>query len=143
MGSYELQLANNVMLAFFIPGVVYLADAVGTQTETLVIRGLSIGIPLRRMVLREVITGLTIGLILALVFLPLALLRWQQLWLCVAVTLALFAACSTATVVAMVIPWIFYKSGRDPAFGSGPLGTVIQDLISILVYFLIAMSIVG
>jgi Mg/Co/Ni transporter MgtE len=36
VGAYEQQLQANVMLAFFIPGIVYLADAVGTQTEALV-----------------------------------------------------------------------------------------------------------
>jgi magnesium transporter len=40
LSSYEEQLAGRVILAFFVPGIVYLADAVGTQTETLIIRGL-------------------------------------------------------------------------------------------------------
>ena len=52
VGMFESQLASNVMLAFFIPAVVYLADAVGTQTETLIIRGLSIGIPLKQIARR-------------------------------------------------------------------------------------------
>jgi membrane protease YdiL (CAAX protease family) len=38
VGSFEGQLERNVILAFFIPGIVYMADAVGTQTETLVVR---------------------------------------------------------------------------------------------------------
>ncbi len=143
VGAFESQLASNVTLAFFIPGIVYLADAVGTQTETLVIRGLSIGIPLRRMVAREILTGIVIGAALSLIFLPLSILRWGQTRVCLSVALSLFAACSTATLVAMAMPWFFRRLGRDPAFGSGPLGTVIQDLISILVYFLIAKSIVG
>jgi magnesium transporter len=143
VGAFESQLARNVTLAFFIPGIVYLADAVGTQTETLVIRGLSVGIPLRRMVTREIVTGIVIGLALSLIFLPLSILRWGQPRVCLSVALALFAACSTATIVAMAMPWFFHRLGRDPAFGSGPLGTVIQDLLSILVYFLIASSMVG
>ena len=39
VGWFEAQLRDKIMLAFFIPGIVYLADAVGTQTETVVIRG--------------------------------------------------------------------------------------------------------
>ena len=35
------------------------------------------------------------------------------------------------------------RCGADPAFGSGPLATVIQDLLSILIYFLIAIAIIG
>src|SRR5690606_8534416 len=38
--SFEQSLNRQILLAIFLPGVVYLADAVGTQTETLVIRGL-------------------------------------------------------------------------------------------------------
>jgi Mg/Co/Ni transporter MgtE len=42
VGWFEVQLQAQVMLAFFLPGIAYLADAVGTQTETLVVRGLSV-----------------------------------------------------------------------------------------------------
>jgi magnesium transporter len=42
----------------------------------------------------------------------------------------------------MLLPWLFSVSGRDPAFGSGPLATVIQDLLSILIYFAIAAAVV-
>jgi magnesium transporter len=42
----------------------------------------------------------------------------------------------------MLLPWLFSASGHDPAFGSGPLATVIQDLLSILIYFAIAAAVV-
>ena len=48
MGGFEERLAANVMIAFFVPGIVYMADAVGTQTETLLIRGLSVGVGVRQ-----------------------------------------------------------------------------------------------
>ncbi len=70
VGWFETQLQLKMMLAFFIPGIVYLADAVGTQTETIVVRGLSVGVPLRRMLRRELLTGLVIGLALAAVATP-------------------------------------------------------------------------
>ena len=41
----------------------------------------------------------------------------------------------------MTLPWLFQRFGYDPAFGSGPLATVIQDLLSIVVYFAIASAI--
>src|SRR3989304_4648326 len=50
VGSFPPQLQENVILAFFIPGIVYMADAVGTQTETLIVRGLSVGVPMSRVV---------------------------------------------------------------------------------------------
>jgi magnesium transporter len=49
VGAFEEQLEDAVVLAFFIPGIVYLADAVGTQTETVVIRGLTVGVSFRQM----------------------------------------------------------------------------------------------
>jgi magnesium transporter len=41
----------------------------------------------------------------------------------------------------MALPWMFHRLGRDPAFGSGPLATVVQDLLSIAIYFLAATAI--
>ena len=60
-----------------------------------------------------------------------------------AVALALFASCSIATLVAMALPSLFQRLGTDPAFGSGPLATVVQDLLSIVIYFLAAAVIVS
>jgi len=53
VGFFERELQANVMIAFFIPGIVYLADAVGTQTEALIIRGLSVGVPIVSVLRRE------------------------------------------------------------------------------------------
>jgi magnesium transporter len=41
----------------------------------------------------------------------------------------------------MLLPWIFQRAGSDPAFGSGPLATVVQDLVSIAIYLGIATAI--
>ena len=45
VGQFEELLRVQEMPAFFMPGIVYLADAVGTQTETVIVRGLSLGVP--------------------------------------------------------------------------------------------------
>jgi magnesium transporter len=134
VGSFETHLHVNVMLAFFLPGIVYLADAVGTQTETVVVRGLSLGIPMRRMVARELLTGALIGVALATVALPFVWWRWADPGLAVSVGLAVLAACASATLAAMLLPWLFDTLKLDPAFGSGPLATVVQDLLSIWIY---------
>jgi magnesium transporter len=97
VGSFEDKLATNVTLAFFLPGIVYMADAVGTQTETLVIRGLSVGVSLRRVVRREVATGLLVGGALAVTFFPFTLLYGEPT-VALTASLALFAACSVATL---------------------------------------------
>lgn len=141
VGWFEAQLQQKVMLAFFLPGIVYLADAVGTQTETVVVRGLSVGVTMRRMIRRELLTGLAIGLCLALVAGPLVWWRWGDAEVALTVGLSVLAACSTATLAAMALPWLLDRADLDPAFGSGPLATVVQDLLSILIYFAIAVAV--
>lgn len=138
VGWFEAQLHEKVLLAFFIPGIVYLADAVGTQTETVVVRGLSVGISIRRVLGLELLTGLGMGITLAAVAAPVVFWRWHDADVAIIVGLALLAACSVATIVAMTLPWLLNKLDVDPAFGSGPLATVIQDLLSIFLYFMIA-----
>jgi magnesium transporter len=142
VGAFEGRIEDNVTLAFFLPGIVYLADAVGTQTETLVIRGLSLNVPIRRIVWRELATGLLVGIALALAFFPLGVWRWGESDVALAASLSLLAACSMATMVAMALPALFQRLGRDPAFGSGPLATVVQDLLSIVIYFCISIAVV-
>ena len=143
VGAFESDLERNVVLAFFLPSIVYLADAVGTQTETLMVRGLSVGVTVRHVIRREVITGVLIGVVLAGAFFPFAAWRWGDTSVATTVSLALLLACSTATAVAMALPWLLHRLGSDPAFASGPLGTVIQDLLSIVVYLLLARALVG
>ena len=41
------------------------------------------------------------------------------------------------------LPWTLHRLGRDPAFGSGPLATVVRDLLSIVIYFLAATALVA
>jgi magnesium transporter len=139
VSGFEEQLASNISLAFFLPAIVYLADAVGTQTEVVVIRGLSFGVSIRLMLRREVLTGLLIGASLALAFIPIGLLTVDRGVVAV-VAISIFAACAVAATVAMSLPALLDRLGRDPANGSGPLATVIQDLLSILIYFGVAMA---
>ncbi|HSI80993.1 MAG TPA: magnesium transporter [Solirubrobacterales bacterium] len=143
IGGFEHQLDSNLLLAFFIPAVVYMADAVGTQTETVLIRALSVGVSVRTMLARELITGVLMGAVVGAAFAAFALAGWGEPRVAVAVGIALLASCSLATFVAMLLPALLQRLGRDPAFGSGPLATVVQDLLSIVVYFALAAAIVG
>jgi magnesium transporter len=139
----EADLASDVRLAFFIPGIVYMADAVGTQTEALVIRGLSVGVSIRRVFRLEALTGLLVGLLLAALSAPAVWLVFSSAELALTVSVSLMAACGVATVVAMSLPWLMSRLGRDPAFGSGPLATVVQDLLSLMIYFAVATAVLG
>ena len=141
VGAFEKQLDELVLLAFFIPAIVYMAAAVGTQTQTLLIRVLSTDVDVHKVFRQELLTGIFLGAAIALVFYPFALIGWGDAEVALGVALALFVSSSTATVVAMALPLGLRKLGLDPAFGSGPLATVIQDLLSIAIYFAIAIPV--
>ena len=134
IGAFADRLEANVLIAFFVPAVVYMADAVGTQTETVLIRALSAGVTLRAVFARELITGLVMGVVVGGVFFAFASIGWGDEQVALAVAFALVAGCTISTLVAMALPAAFHHFGRDPAFGSGPLATVLQDLLSIAFY---------
>jgi len=142
VGASEEQLTQTVQLAFFMPAIVYMADAVGTQTETLAVRGLSVGVPLRDFVVKEVAAGTLIGAIIAGLFLPFSLWLFADGAVALTVSLALLCSCAVASTVALVLPWLLNRLGKDPAFGSGPLATVVQDLLSLVVYLGFASALV-
>jgi magnesium transporter len=94
----------------------------------------------RHVVARELTSGLVIGVLIAATFFPFAYLVWGDGRVAATVALALFASTGTATAVAMGLPYALDRLGRDPAFGAGPLATVIQDLLSIVIYFAVAVA---
>lgn len=139
VGQFHQELEQRVAIAFFIPGLVYMADAIGTQTEAIAVRGLSLShANLRHLLGGEVRTGLLIGLVLALLTFPAVWLIFRDYRLALAVAGALFCAGCVATAVGLLLPWLLGQLGSDPAYGSGPLATIIQDVLSLLIYFAIA-----
>ncbi|MEX1220419.1 MAG: magnesium transporter [Solirubrobacterales bacterium] len=135
MGAFEQTLEANVLVALFVPAIVYMAGAVGSQTQTVLIRAFAIGVTTREILVRELITGLFMGLLIGGTFLGFAVLVWGDVSIAIAVAIALFASATVAVAVALALPTFFQKLGLDPAFGSGPLATLIQDLLSISTYF--------
>jgi magnesium transporter len=135
MSRFEAALALVPAVAFFVPGVVYLADAVGTQSEAVAVRGLSLShAGLGRLLGGELRTGLLVGLILGLAAFGLVQLLFDQRGLALAVAVALMCACTLASLIGLLLPWLLGRLGLDPAYGSGPLATILQDLLSLLVY---------
>lgn len=131
----EAELEKQLALAFFIPGLVYMADAIGTQTEAVVVRGLSLSrIGMGRLLLGELRTGLLIGLVLGLLTFPAVWAVFGELRLAIAVGGALLVSGGLATTLGLLLPWVLLRFRQDPAFGSGPLATVIQDVLTLLVY---------
>jgi len=144
MALFQSTLESTVAVAFFVPGIVYMADAIGTQTEAAAVRGLSlVHEPLRQLIWGELRTGVVMGLTLAAIALPGVWLAFGELPLAIAVAGALLTAGAVATTVGLFLPWLLARFGRDPAYGSGPLATVVQDLLSILIYLTIVSLVLG
>lgn len=141
VGAFEDTLAKNVLVAFFVPAVVYIAAAVGTQTQTLLIRAMAAGVSIGSMVRREVATGAILGVMIGATFGLFVLLGWGDARLAAAVALALLASCAAAAGLALLLPAVFVRFGQDPAFGSGPIATVAQDLLSVALYFAAVVAI--
>jgi len=142
VARYEQELNSRVAIAFFVPGLVYLADAIGTQTEAVAVRGLSLShARLSSLVSSELRTGLLIGLALGAVTFPMVWFAFGDMRLGASVALALMCASTMATTIGLLLPWLLTRFGSDPAYGSGPLATVIQDLLSLIIYFTIVSSI--
>jgi magnesium transporter len=137
MASFEETLTRNVKLAFFVPAIVYLADAIGTQTEAVAVRGLSLAHrPFWQLIAGETATGALIGTALAAFAFVAVGLAFQDVQLAATVAIAVMAAGTIATTVGLGLPWLLSRTGLDPAFGSGPLATIIQDVLSIMIYFM-------
>jgi magnesium transporter len=144
MNFFQDVLTANITVAIFIPALVYIADAIGTQTEAVAVRGLSLGRPLLlKSFAGEALTGAVIGALLGIAaFLGVAWV-YQDLRLAAGVGLSILAAGAAASIIGLALPWLLSLFGMDPAFGSGPVATVIQDAITIIVYFVIIAAAVG
>ena len=141
VSKYEEILASDVRVAFFIPIIVYLSDAVGTQTETIYVRALSNSkknISFAKYILKESLVGMGLGLISGTILGVFATYWLKSSAIGITIGLTMLINLTLAPMLAVIIPNLLYKRHADPALGAGPVATIIQDLISLLVYFLIA-----
>jgi magnesium transporter len=141
MAGFESTLSRTIAVAFFVPGIVYLADAIGTQSEAIAVRGLSLTrAGIGHLLAGELRTGMLLGATLGLLsFFPVWLV-FGDARLAAAVGAAIFGAGTVAASLGLLLPWWLARIGRDPALGSGPAATVIQDVISLLVYFAVVRA---
>ncbi len=140
VSKFEGLLSEHIALAFFLPLIVYISDAVGTQTQTIFVRNLAIPGKEKFAVylLKEFLLGVVIGLILG-VLVGIASFIWlKNPDVSLTVGLAIWINLSIAPFVALFVSEVLFKSHADPAIGSGPITTIIQDVISIVIYFLSA-----
>ena len=144
VSKYEAILSADVRLAFFIPIIVYLSDAIGTQTETIYVRELSENkeINFAKYIFKESVIGFGLGIISGTLLGLFAAYWLTSSAIGFTLGLTMLINLTFAPVLAVFIPNILYKRRADPALGSGPIATIIQDLLSLLVYFFMASIII-
>lgn len=139
VSSFENLLSRNVALAFFMPLVVYMSSAVGMQTQTIFIRASTVKkIALPGYIFKELIVDGALAGILGTLLVIFAALFTNEIEFALAVGIALVIAIILAGLVAILIPCLLTRFKKDPAIGAGPFGTVIQDILSLLIYFFVA-----
>jgi magnesium transporter len=136
MVGFEQSLSANVAVAFFVPALVYIAGAIGTQAVSVAVRGLTAdNISITGLLRDELIIGMAIGASLGLISFVLVFAAFGDGALSLAVGLAVLGGGTVSAIVGFGLPWVFDHFGSDPALGSGPICTIIQDVASLLIYF--------
>jgi len=140
--SFSEAITAEVALAAFIPAIVYIADAVGSQTQMVFVRTLTSKIhhTLLQVLRREILVATLVGVCLSGIIWVLSYLWLESATVSAILALAVLATVYFSVVVAILLPWFFNKMGYDAAVATGPLATVIRDVSSLCIYFLIALS---
>ena len=150
IGLYEHQLQEQVALAAFIPIVLGMGGNVGSQTATIIVRGLATGRVEYGLGAKYLVRELTIGGMLGIFYGVLLAIysaaryhEGQALALALTVGLSIWASMFTAAIVGASTPLFFHRLKIDPAIATGPLVTTSVDVLGILVYFLFAQWFMG
>ena len=148
MNSYEAALAMMPQIAGFVPMLTGTGGNCGSQSSTLVIRGLAVGeIEFRdlfKVIWKEVRVAVCISLILATVN-GIRIMIMGQGDALMALTIGLTMACTViiAKVVGCTLPLVAKKVGLDPAIMATPLISTLVDISTISVYFAIVSYVFG
>ncbi len=145
MEKHAYQLQAVIALAFFIPLLSGSGGNAGTQSSTVIIRGLATGeIHMKdifKIFLKELSIGGMVGLAMGILAALRALVLNKDTLLAITVGLAMISTVIVATTLGAVLPLLFKKLKWDPALMSGPFIASIVDIVSLLVYFKIALLI--
>lgn len=150
MGRFEEEIQRAVVLALFIPLIISSGGNSGSQATTLIIRALALQ-QLRlsdwwRVFLREALTGLALGLILAGVGV-LRILAWPNreavytehyMLVAITVSLSLVGVVLFGSLVGSMLPFILRRFNLDPASASAPLVATLVDVSGVVLYFEVA-----
>ena len=150
MGQFEAEIARAVVLALFVPLIISSGGNSGSQATTLVIRAMALGeVKIRdwwRVIRRELVTGLGLGLILASIGLV-RILLWQGLFnaygehyflVALTVALSLVGVVLWGSIAGSILPFILRSLGFDPASASAPFVATLVDVTGLVIYFSVA-----
>ena len=144
--GYESVLASSVILSSFFPILMDTGGNAGSQSSTLIIRGMAVGeIQMKdvlKVVWKEIRVGVVAGALLAVVnFARLALFH-TALMVNLTVSVSLFATVIVSKTIGSLLPMAAKKLKFDPAIMAGPLITTVVDATSLVIFFHIAKVLV-
>ncbi len=148
LGRYEAAFAAVPLLVSFIPMLTDTGGNAGSQSSTLVIRGMTVGeiesSDLFRVLWKEVRVSALVGAALSLVnFGRLMLTYPDSTAISITVSLALFFTVILAKTVGGLLPILAKSLKIDPAIMAAPLITTVVDAISLVLYFSLAQRLLN
>lgn len=144
---YENAFAAIPILVSFIPMIMGTGGNCGSQSSTLIIRGMAIDeISLKdfaKAIWKELRVSFLVGVVLALVNGIRIMIQYNDFMLSVVLGLTLICTVILAKLLGCILPMLAKKLKLDPAIMASPLITTIVDTCSILIYFAIAVNIMN
>ena len=144
IGKYENMLESMIALAAFIPIIIGMGGNIGTQSSTIIVRGMATGrIEIGnefKVLLKELRVGLILGVLYGIMLGIFANFKFigSDPMLGVVVGLSICSSMLLATAVGTFTPLILRKLDIDPAVATGPFVTTSIDILGVLLYFMIA-----
>lgn len=148
MGKFEDVLTSVVILSTFIPMLMDTGGNSGSQSSTLIIRGLATGEITThdglKVIWKELRISFLVGIVLSFInFIRLMALEKVGLLISITVSLTLVITVMSSKLVGGILPILAKKAKLDPAIMAGPLITTIVDALSLVVYFYLATTLLG
>ena len=146
--GFEEVIQSVVILASFIPMLMDTGGNAGSQSSTLIIRGLALGEITTHDYLKVMFKELRVGSVVAIVlsvvnFLRIYFIEHVEFMVGITVCASLFFTVILAKVVGSILPIIAKKLKFDPAIMASPLITTIVDAFALIVYFMLARTLLG
>lgn len=146
--GFEEVIQSVVILASFIPMLMDTGGNAGSQSSTLIIRGLALGeITIKdylKVMFKELRVGIIVATVLSIVnFLRIYFFERADVMVGLTVCGSLFCTVIIAKVVGSILPIIAKKLKFDPAIMASPLITTIVDAFALVIYFMLARTLLG